>query len=121
MKRVLCLSLVLTILCALLIFTPAAAATIIDSGSCGAQGDNVKWTLDSEGTLTISGTGNMYNYYIENDDAPWYFSGEKIHKVIIEYGVTSIGDYAFGVRAWNWGEDEYPNLTSVTIPKRFFA
>ncbi len=116
MKRVLCLSLVLTVLCALLVFTPAAAATVIDSGTCGAQGDNVKWTLDSEGTLTISGTGDMQDYYRENDDTPWYFSGEKIHKVIIEYGVTSIGDYAFGERAWNWGEDEYPNLTSVTIP-----
>ncbi|MBQ0010838.1 MAG: hypothetical protein KBS76_07045 [Ruminococcus sp.] len=28
----------------------------IDSGFCGAQGDNVTWTLDEEGTLTISGT-----------------------------------------------------------------
>lgn len=31
------------------------------SGYCGAQGDNITWTLDtSTGALTIAGTGNMY-------------------------------------------------------------
>ncbi len=115
MKKILCLGLVLAMLCVLLTFTSVSAATIVENGSCGAQGDNVKWTLDSDGTLTISGTGDMHNYYRENDDTPWFFSGENIHKVIIEYGVTSIGDYAFGERARSWGEGEYPNLTNVTI------
>lgn len=35
----------------------AWAATVVDSGSCGKNGDNVTWKLTSEGTLTISGTG----------------------------------------------------------------
>lgn len=37
----------------------AQAAEIMDSGACG---DNLTWTLDYEGLLTISGTGEMYSY-----------------------------------------------------------
>ena len=36
---------------------PMAVATEIASGTCGAEGDNLTWTLDSDGVLTISGTG----------------------------------------------------------------
>ena len=38
----------------------ALAAGIVDSGTCGAEGDgsNLTWTLDSEGVLTISGSGD---------------------------------------------------------------
>ena len=39
----------------------ADAPTTVASGSCGASGDNVTWTLDSEGLLVISGTGDMNN------------------------------------------------------------
>ena len=35
----------------------AAEPTIVDSGNCGANGDNITWTLDDAGTLTISGEG----------------------------------------------------------------
>ena len=91
MKRVLCLSLVLTMICALLTFMPVTAATIVDSGNCGAQGDNVKWTLDSEGTLTISGTGETKDYF---GDSP-FFSSQNIRKVIIKDGITRIGTWIF--------------------------
>lgn len=37
---------------------PNGAATIVASGECGANGDNLTWTLDDEGTLTISGEGD---------------------------------------------------------------
>ena len=40
----------------------AGAATIEQSGTCGADGDNVIWSLDSDGVLTISGTGKMADY-----------------------------------------------------------
>ncbi len=82
---------------------PAAAVEIVDSGTCGAQGDNLTWTLDSEGTLTISGTGEMKGYsdsdYASPGLAPWtkwrYNSTVVIQKAVIEEGVTSIGYYAF--------------------------
>ena len=61
------------------------------SGTCGAQGDNLTWTLDDAGTLTISGTGAMADYDLENSP-PWECA---VVTVVIEDGVTSIGDYAF--------------------------
>ena len=91
------------------------------SGTCGAQGDNLTWTLDTEtGILTISGTGDMYNYtvsysfnstslhyYLSFCDIPWYSYYGSIKTVIIEDSVTSIGGYAFY---------KCTSLTSVTIP-----
>ena len=68
----------------------AEAATIVENGTCG---DNLTWTLDDEGTLTISGSGDMWNNSTSN--APWYSLREKILSVVIGEGVTSICDYAF--------------------------
>ena len=72
-----------------------AVASIIESGVCG---DNLTWTLSDAGALTISGTGPMYDwYYYTNTQkpAPWYIENENIVAVIINEGVTSIGNYAF--------------------------
>ena len=71
---------------------------------------DVTWKLE-DGVLTISGTGKMDDYdYEDNPDiryAPWYDDRETIKSVIIEDGVTSIGNYAFYFCR---------NLTSITIP-----
>ena len=77
-------------------------ASVVDSGSCG---DNVTWMLTSDGTLTISGTERMQNY--ESYGAPWYGFCSQVKTVVIENGVTSIGDYAF---------TGCTSLTGVTIP-----
>ena len=77
-----------------------SGAEIVASGKCG----NLTWTLDDEGTLTISGTGAMPDYKYTSS-APW--SNKKPNNVVIEDGVTSIGEYAFY---------ECTGLTSVTIP-----
>ena len=63
---------------------------IIASGTCG---DNVTWALDSEGTLTISGTGAMDDY--DYDSSPWYGYAETINKAVVESGITHIGDNSF--------------------------
>ncbi len=68
----------------------ARAAEVVDSGTCG---DNLTWVLDDEGTLTISGTGEMEDY--EWEMSPWYSYITQITSVIIEDGVTGIGDSAF--------------------------
>ena len=77
----------------------AAAPT---EGTCG---ENASWKLEG-GTLTISGTGEMKNYS-DNTYGPWYESRSSITEVVIEDGITSIGNYAF------YG---CSNLSSVTIP-----
>ena len=64
------------------------------SGSCGAEGSKVKWKLSNgTHTLTISGTGDMANF--THSTTPWAKYDINIYEVIIEEGVTSIGDSAF--------------------------
>ena len=62
------------------------------SGTCG---ENLTWTLDESGTLTISGTGDMEDVTFSTN-VPWYEYKAQIKKVVIQSGVTSIGNYAFG-------------------------
>lgn len=76
----------------------------------GTCGDNLTWTLDTDGLLTIFGTGAM-DYYPPTGparkDPPWGSLFDRITSVVIEAGVTSVGGYAFSACT---------NLTSVTIP-----
>jgi len=71
-------------------FPMARIIILVDSGACG---DDLTWELDTEGTLTVSGTGDMWDYTSSN--APWYSHRDSIKKVVIENGVTSIGAGAF--------------------------
>ena len=105
-KRLLSFVLAVLMIASLLPAT-ALAADIVDSGTCGAAGDgsNLTWTLDSEGLLTISGSGDMYDYGFPS--APWYDSRSRVKSAVIAEGVTSIGKYAF------YG---CSSLKSVTIP-----
>ena len=72
----------------------------ISSNHSGTCGDNLEWTF-SGGTLTISGEGAMYDYEHDFDlrdekhysTAPW--SELDINEIVVEDGVTSIGDSAF--------------------------
>lgn len=78
----------------------------VDSGICG---DNLTWSLDSNGLLTIEGKGKMYNYkYSPYDDGanrpPW--QSKKIKSLVIKSGVTSIGNHAF---------NRQDNLSNISI------
>jgi len=91
---------ILIILCAILAFTavPFAAfaeeeRTIVDGGICGAQGDNLTWTLYDDGEIVISGNGEMKNYR-SVFDVPWFLYYGQIEIVTVEEGVTSIGHRA---------------------------
>lgn len=107
-KKIVSLVLVFVIMAVLIVGVNASTVsttqtgTIEDSGSCGANGDNVTYVFDSEtGTLTISGTGEMMSYtldtglYSYRSTAPWNLLSYNINSVVINEGVTSIGDYAF--------------------------
>ena len=82
----------------------AYAAETVSSGTCG---DNVTWRLSDDGVLTISGTGAMQDYNYYNNYAPWNSVRSQVKSVVIERGVSSIGEYAFS---------DCSSLTSVTIP-----
>ena len=56
-------------------------------------GENVTYTL-TDGVLTISGSGPMADY-ASASEAPWYSQRESIVRIVIEDGVTTIGDRAF--------------------------
>ena len=69
----------------------SAEKEIVESGTCG---DNLTWTLDSEGTLTISGEGEMYDW-TSGSEVPWYSVSHSTKTVVIKDGITSVGNYAF--------------------------
>ena len=79
----------------------SSASGIIDRGDCGAASnedgaESVKWELSTDGTLTISGTGAMENYWSTlNDKRPWKENLTKIKSLVVEEGVTSVGQNAF--------------------------
>ena len=72
------------------------------SGTCGP---NLKWHLTDDGVLTITGKGEMYDYSVPYNSAPWRYFGVK--RIIVGDSVTTIGEYAFS---------NCSSLTSVTIP-----
>lgn len=105
MKKVLVLLALLAAVCGLLTFSAAAESAVVESGTCG---ENLTWTLDAAGTLTVSGTGAMEDYHIYiNKGAPWRQSRDSIKAVVVENGVTAIGEYAFS---------DCSSLTNITIP-----
>lgn len=78
----------------LLICLPALISSYAQqSGTTGP----LTWTLDTEGTLTISGEGDMPDYAINGSgpDIPWIGYRSRIVKVNIGNLVTTIGNYAF--------------------------
>ena len=84
-------------------YKESAKGTFTIVNKCG---ENVTWSLSADGVLTISGTGPMQDYTLD-DPAPWYDQSDSIKTVVIESGVTTVGAFAFcGCGA----------LTSVTIP-----
>ena len=72
------------------------------SGRCG---NNAQWMFVGN-TLTITGTGKMYNYSSDNLP-PWYQYKDRICSVVIQSGITSIGAYAFY---------ECDKFTNIVIP-----
>ena len=87
-SKILSIILAITMVISIIPITVSAATY---SGTCG---DSLTWTFDDEtGTFTVSGTGAMYDYSFYN--RPWQNYEDSIKKVVINNGVTTIGDRAF--------------------------
>lgn len=86
----------------------ASSVEIVDSGTCGENSD-VQWTIDDNGTLSITGRGNIKNYQkIDDFHSTSPFSDNKsIKQVKISNGITTIGSGLF------WNTD---SITSFDIP-----
>ncbi|HCR72884.1 MAG TPA: hypothetical protein DIW26_00275 [Ruminococcus sp.] len=89
---------------------------ITDSGKCG---ENIEWAYyEKTSTLILSGTGDMYNYGgideagIDGDEPDYYKYADNIKNIIINDGVTSIGNGAFH---GNMGDNCYV-IESISIP-----
>lgn len=82
---------------------------VVASGICG---DNATWTVtapesNTDYTLTISGTGDLYNYDQRSNTAPWRYYNYIVASINVEEGITSIGNDSF---------NEFTNLKSVSLP-----
>ena len=77
---------------------------VVDANKCG---DNLYWAY-TDGTLTITGTGDMYNYDYMDNLAPWNSVSNNIKNIVLPEGLTSIGEWAFYLCA---------SVTSISIPE----
>ncbi len=69
-------------------------------------GENITWTLNADGVLTLTGSGAMYSYSGNKADVPWYNNRAAIKAVVIDANITELSTYAF------YGAT---NCTSVTF------
>lgn len=95
------------VLCLLLTAFPATAL----AASSGQLGDNLKWTLNSSGVLTISGSGEMRNFEPTTESIgsiPWIEHFDSVKSVVIREGVESVGSYVF------FG---HSSLSKVSLPR----
>ena len=94
---------IFTFILALIVGAGTLFAKNDNSGYCGGQ---LTWVYDN-GVLTISGTGDMSDWKY-NRDRPWHWLISSIHTLIINDGVTSVGEIAFA---------NATNLTTVSLGK----
>ena len=98
--KILKISLVIAILLMnVLNFSNVYASDEIVSGSCG---DNITWSLSSDGTLTITGTGAM-----SGSESAWINYKDQVKKVVFNGNITSISERAF---------EKHSNLETIVLP-----
>ena len=113
MKKTVLAFVVALLICANLALPAFATETVVThSGTCG---DNLRWSLDSNGILTIEGSGEMddYDFYVihygykSEKLAPWDKLQASVKELNFKYEPTRISDCAFA---------KLHELTTITIP-----
>ena len=98
-------------------------------------GDEAIFVLERDGTLTIGGNGAIWDYYpsdsVEDDASPWHYWNDHVTKLVVEDGITALGEAAcydmdalksvklptsLRTIGW-WAFDDCEALGSVTIPE----
>jgi hypothetical protein len=111
------IALLLSVLMVLALFAPLSVVSfaegdepaVVASGDCGKNGNNMLYTLYSDGTMVLSGSGQM-KYYQYAGNAPWKDYRDSIRYLVVQPGVKTISSHAF----------EYAkNLESVSLPDGF--
>lgn len=99
LKKAVSVFMALTLSFTMLCGTSVAVVSAATSGSCGATGSKVNYSYDeSTNVLTISGTGAIKDYYNSTAAvlrAPWYEYKSKCVSIVIQDGVTKIGNFNF--------------------------
>lgn len=95
MKRILSLILTLCVMLSCVSISPVVYAE--NNSEKWKIGENITWTFENN-VLTISGTGDMYDF--EYDNRLWlnedeYYSDMQVKKIIVSEGITSIGSRVF--------------------------
>ena len=77
---------------------------------------DITWELHKDGTLVISGKGEMPLY--ERDKYPWVKKANKITSVVIGEGITKINRYSFSNYSYkkNYSNKKSYQISSVTLP-----
>lgn len=75
-------------------FVPADDPSANETVQSGTEG-SLTWSLTKAGTLTISGNGKMPDFSSDSYIPSWNACNDAINTIVVEDGVTSIGDYAF--------------------------
>ena len=92
-----------------LIWRVIGSDDILATGECGENGSNVLWTMHSDGTMELTGSGRMMAFEPSIPSMfPWGEFSNHIKKVVVSDGITNIGAKAFyGCR----------KLKSISLPK----
>lgn len=81
------------------------------------KNDTIDWTLNEQGVLHITGAGRMDDYS-ESEPAPWCEKAEQIKEIVIDEGITSIGEMAFA-GCYNAEKLTLPSTVSAIASKAF--
>lgn len=111
--------------------SPPATTVAVDRpvafGDCTAT---VYWSLSSDGTLTLSDTGDVPDFEKGANNQPWIPYWKSITALVVESGITRVGDRAFQgysnletaviggdvAAVGEWAFQNCTSLTNVTLP-----
>ncbi len=91
-KKIIAVVLTLMMLVPMTVSFTSSAASVKYSGTNG--GPNIHWTIDTDGLLTLYGTGETYDFEALAY-APWHAYRHEVKSILVQHGVTGLGKNCF--------------------------